>query len=1242
MTHPVSRLDRILHALLWGLAIVFIPLALVVGVGRELLPLVSSQKPAIERLLSERTGLQIRLGQLSGDWRGLSPILRAEQVALHDARQPGAALLVVPAVTTEPDWWATLRDFSPRLRTTISGLRLTLAPRADGSIEIVEFAGLGKSDPVRARKALRWLLAQPGLALLDNQLRWQAGDRPLQTLHDVRLQQFHGRSDYRLQAEFRLDGSPSRQRALLVVAGDPLNWRQTSWQAYLQLHDLSAWQPWTSFLPQAWSTRLQSGSARVWLASPGGAPTSATVALQNVALDVRVPERGEQSLRGFSGVLAISGSSKAWRAGGDDLRGRVNGLLLPMQRLAAEHDGRRLQVSAARVSLSATRALVTQERLLPAALQKQLDAMQPSGWLPRLQVSAEQTAEGWRLLSANAEFKALTLLPTEHLPGVKDLAGWARGTPDGGLLYLDTRDAELDLHTIFREPTPVSVLRGGLRWLHRDGVWHVDSDVLQMTNGDGDARAQLAVRIPDGRPEEARLDLLASLRNGRVANAWRYVPWPSAGDRTLAWLQRALVGGRVDHGAFMYSGTMRGEGHTGRFDMQLHMQEATLDYVPGWPAVQQLNGMVQISGRALEVRAERARIMSANATQLRASIPDLRHAVLQIDADLAMDLTDLDRLLAESPLQRKTARVAQALELKGPAKARLGLRIPLATGHADVSVRADVQNAEVVLPEQRLTFSALSGSVGFDSRSGLVGSLKTSLWGRPAKLALRGDSRGGNWWRQHVEVDAEAEAGALGRWLETDLSAQLRGMTPVRVALDIPVASSGLSELRVSSTLAGMRLQLPEPFAKTAAEVMPLSYQGKIGAGEHLARATLGPDIQAGMGWRDGRLQRVLLRAGVPGVAWPEQPGFFVEARVPELDLNAWQSLLRASGNGGTARKPAAALPPLRQVQVQSERLLVGDQVFAMSRLRVQRNDELWQLRLSGLQPKAMAAWPATDVTATLTPVAGGWRAEPLELRQPQAVFAGSLAWQGNSRAQTQIKGSVEARDVGRILEQLGKAPFVTSESATAKVALQWPGNPDDFALDRLQGSIDARLKNGRIIEASGINLLTRTFGLLNASNIMRRLRFDFTDITRKGLNYDQLILQGELRDGVVRPASIDLEGPSVTVRGRGWVDLNTQRLEQQLRVGVPVSSAVPLVAGFLAGPVVGGALVAADLLLDKQLTRLTSVRYRVSGPWDGLKIDDEALEAAPAEERDKDKSGDKEKDATADKPAVTEKQETP
>lgn len=1217
MTHPpVSRLDRLLHGLLWALAIVLIPLALVVGVGRELLPLVSGQKPAIERLLTERTGLQIRLGSVRGEWQGLTPQLKAEQVAIHDAGRPDRPLLVVPSVVTRPDWWATLRDLSPRLETTILGLKLTLAPRAGGGIEVVELSGLRKSDPESAQQALRWLLAQPGMNLIDSQLRWQASDSPVQQVRDLRLQQFNGRGDYRLAADFRLEGSDEAQHALLVVDGDPLAWRETPWQAYLDVRDLPSWQPWLTLLPDDWrAAHLASGQARLWLSSQGGMPSAATLALDQVSLRLTVPGRGQREVSGLRGTVSLRGHADAWQLGADDLEGELNNQPLPLHRLAADYRDGRLEAVAARVSLEGLRDVLARERLLPGRWLAQLAEQQPAGWLPRARLVADHDVDGWHLRSANAEFKALTVRPTSTLPGVTGLAGWVQGSAEGGLVYLDARHAELNLHTLFREPVPLALLRGGVRWLRRDGVWHVDTDVLQLANADAEGRIQMTVRVPEHRPRDTRLELLAGLRQANVGSAWRYVPWHSAGDQTLAWLKQALPEGQVTSGAFAYSGKLHpGHPAEGQLDMRLQIRNATLDYQPGWPPLRQMNGEVRLHGRELKVLASDLRVMDGSASSLEAVIPDLRHAALTVKGDLALDLADLDKLLAESPLRQRTARVADMLTLQGPARARLALKIPLGhkvRGETEVRVDAEVENGNIGLPAQKLAFSGVAGKLRFDSHDGLSGSLQSQLWGRAAAVSLDGQARGRQWWRQRIQVDSSIDATTLGRWAGTDLSPYLRGSSPVQVSLDLPVSAPGQTDLRVSASLEGMALLLPEPFAKPASTARPFIYQGKLGDGEHLARASLGQDVQAGLGWRDGALQRLLLRVGLPGVAWPDQPGLYVEARLPELDLGDWQTLLavQARSGGGATRSAAGGLPGLRQLSLQTDRLVLGEQSFGATRARIQKDADTWRIRLSGLQPKSMPGWPVTDVTAQLTRQGDLWQADPLEVRQPAAAFTGSLSWQAGSRAQTSLKGAIEARDLARLLDQAGQQAFITSEQATAKGSLHWPGDPGDFAVDRLQGSIEMRLKNGRLVEAGKINLLTRVFGLLNASNILRRLRFDFTDITRKGLNYDQISVQGELREGVMKPAKFELDGPTVSIQGRGWANLNTHEIDQQLRVGVPVSSAVPVVAGFLAGPVVGGALVAADLLLDKPLSRLTSVRYHVSGPWDALKVDDEVLE---------------------------------
>ncbi|MES2908548.1 MAG: AsmA-like C-terminal region-containing protein [Pseudomonadota bacterium] len=1222
MTHVVSRFDRILHRSLAVLAAVLIPLALIVGLGRELLPYIGEQKPRIEQWLSAKAGLDIRFASIEGDWRQLSPILTARNISLRDPAHPDRVLLTLPSISTTPDWWATLRDRSPRLRTTLSGLQLTVLTNAQGEISVQEFAGLGQSDPAKALQTLRWLLAQPGLSLQNNQLRWRVAGEPDLKIRDLRLTQFNGHNDYRLQVGFRLEQSDIEQQALLVMSNDPLQWRKSPWQVYLQLNNLPVWQPWLRGLqtlwplPAGWRVQLREGNLKLWLSSSAGAPTAATAVLGQVAAALNVPGYAEQVASSVSGVMSAQRKADAWVLGGDDLSGRINGMALPLRRFAVDYSPTQMTLAAARMSLPQLQAHAQRLQLIPTAWSARIAAANVQGVLPRVHLQLQRGQTGWKLQVAEAEFKAFSMQPEGRRPGVERMAGWFRSGVNAGMAYFDTRQARILLPEIFHEPITVDRLEGGLRWQHRNGLWHIDSDVLRLVNADAEASAQFALRLPEANPADGQLELLAGLRKGKVASAWRYVPWHSAGEHTLAWLKRSLVAGDIEQATFLHTGPLRGGAGGGHLDMQFNLKNATLDYLPGWPALSDLDAVVDISDHALRVRGERGRILSAQASKLVAEIPDLKHATLSIDTDLSIDLADVDRLLAESPLRRHTEAVAQRLELSGPAQAHLALRVPLATGMTDVRVDAQLKDAVLALPNEKLRFEQVNGALSFDSRSGLdAKALQARFWQQPATIQLQGERRGGRWWQQKVQVQTPVDMVALSRWSEVDISRYARGTAPVSVAVNLPVAAPGLSSLSITSNLLGTQILLPAPLGKAAGVPLPLRYQTTLGNNqEHKASAIVGNDLRVGIVSREGRIQRALLRYGVPGLAWPAQPGLVAELRAPKVNAVAWQSFLARPVLTVQGRKDAAAgLPELRQISLETDDLQLGEERFASTRIRAVRQDKGWDLQVKGLQPLRWPNWPVTEVAATLQSQGSAWQLSPLTVKQPLLSFAGSVAWGQAGNEQTLIKGQLDAADIGEVMAQMGIAHALSSDSVAASGELSWPGAPNEFSLSQSSGSVDATLKQGHLKEVSGVNLATRVFGLINASNLLRRLRFDFTDITRKGLNYDRITVKGDLKQGVFKPAQFDLEGPTVQIRGRGWVNLNNQTLDQQLRVGVPVSSAVPVLAGFLAGPIVGGALVAADLLLDKQLAKLTSVRYRVTGPWDALVVDDETLESLPA-----------------------------
>ncbi|MGO3216083.1 MAG: YhdP family protein, partial [Halomonas sp.] len=62
--------------------------------------------------------------------------------------------------------------------------------------------------------------------------------------------------------------------------------------------------------------------------------------------------------------------------------------------------------------------------------------------------------------------------------------------------------------------------------------------------------------------------------------------------------------------------------------------------------------------------------------------------------------------------------------------------------------------------------------------------------------------------------------------------------------------------------------------------------------------------------------------------------------------------------------------------------------------------------------------------------------------------------------------------------------------------------------------------------------------------------------------------------------------------------DLVNRELDQRLGVTLPVTQSLPIAAIAVGAPIVGGALFIADKLFGDALDRVTTLHYRVRGPW--------------------------------------------
>ncbi|WP_295463524.1 YhdP family protein [uncultured Pseudomonas sp.] len=235
-----------------------------------------------------------------------------------------------------------------------------------------------------------------------------------------------------------------------------------------------------------------------------------------------------------------------------------------------------------------------------------------------------------------------------------------------------------------------------------------------------------------------------------------------------------------------------------------------------------------------------------------------------------------------------------------------------------------------------------------------------------------------------------------------------------------------------------------------------------------------------------------------------------------------------------------------------------------------------------------------------LRPSPSGANFNNLDLDLRGLKVQGALRWEGAPGAtHSYYQGRLSGGNIADILLGWNFASSVTSRDFRLDARVDWPGSPAYVALARLNGSLDARFNNGQLQQVEGTASALRIFGLLNFESIRRRLRLDFSDLFGKGLSYDSITGVLDAQQGAFRTRKpITLSGPGAEMSLQGLLDMASNRVDANLKVGLPVSNSLPLAALIAGAPAIGGALFIVDRLIGDRITRMASINYHIEGPW--------------------------------------------
>ena len=213
--------------------------------------------------------------------------------------------------------------------------------------------------------------------------------------------------------------------------------------------------------------------------------------------------------------------------------------------------------------------------------------------------------------------------------------------------------------------------------------------------------------------------------------------------------------------------------------------------------------------------------------------------------------------------------------------------------------------------------------------------------------------------------------------------------------------------------------------------------------------------------------------------------------------------------------------------------------------------------------------------------------------------ITGNMIWQTPESGwhQTQADITLSAANMADVLVASRLSPVVTSQRASGRLSLNWPGTPMASNRYRWQGDVRFDLYNGSLLELEDLEAV-RLIGLLNVTRIFRRLAFDFKDVFGAGVSFDRVRGHLVFDDGMVSV------GERLTLQGSGarmFFEGDYQMLRDELDAEGVMVARVSNTAGLLAigagfAPPLALAIILGERALEREIERLFSVRTSISG----------------------------------------------
>ncbi|MFD1297659.1 YhdP family protein [Lysobacter gummosus] len=989
MPTPLRRRLRMARrGAFYGVAVVLVLVALLLGAASQVLPLAESHPEQVAAWLSKRAGRPVAFDKVETQWTRRGPLLRLDGLRIGEGAQAftiGDAEMLVSV-------YAGLLPGQSFSELRLKGLDLTLERADDGRWKVRGLPGQeqpAQRDPLSALEGLGELQVIDGkLAVIAPTLGIDARIPKIDLR--LRVDGDRVRAGVRAWPSVGVPGAPSTPLDAVL----DFDRKRGDGRAYAGATraDLSGWSP----LLKVAGIRIESGQGRAqaWADLRGHRVAGVMV---SAALD-RVELRAERMAP--SPATVVAGAPAA--AGGPAVVGGPSGPMLsaqiaappspealaktPPARIEFEHvetlshwrltqTGWRLDAPTLRIgsgqnvqtldglavaggehyALRADRidagpliAVAALSDALPERLRHWFETAKPRVSLSSIAVNGRRNGP----MFASARIDALGFDAVGRSPGLSGLAGTLQADLDGFTVDLDeSAPMRFDWPSGFGVVHTVA-LKGRVGGWREGAGWRMGTTSLRIKGKDFGVsmRGGMWWQGDGSRPW---IDIAADLDATQIPVAKGFWIRSQMSPRLLNWLDTALVAGRLDNAHAVVSGDLDEwpfNRNNGLFQASAHLTGAVVKFQPEWPAVEALDADVSFVADGFNVEGT-GKIAGVGIRKIQAGIDHYKDGSLSVKADATSDANQLLSLLKQSPLHKDQADTLDNLRVSGAATVGFDMRLPLQpNAQTQVTGTVDLNNAKLADPRWKLAFEQVRGRAEYGRGGFRAEDLAVLHEGAPGKLSLRAGENfvrdRGNVFEAGLDVISGAdELIARGpdelAWLKSYLDGRSLWTVGISIpktthastvgapgAAPKPVASNPTPTiLHLQSNLIGTAMTLPPPLDKAAGAPLATTIDTPLPLGSGDVRVALGNTLALRARTTNGKTGvRVVLGSNRVDEA-PPASGLIATGRANALEAIDWIAIAHGDGSGeGVA---------LQRIDVTAQRLQLLGAVFPNTRVIV-------------------------------------------------------------------------------------------------------------------------------------------------------------------------------------------------------------------------------------------------------------------------------------------------------------------